>query len=207
MYLFLHIDVGFIDIFQMFMEAVIKSLKDLEMRHPHAEDHGTALPESSKKDNQDASSTAEHSSKKENEDASSTAVHNGPIGTDPVPDTGTDRHVDACSSTEQCGSSKSQPTPATSDQNSVADQPSPDTSVASVELAFDTPKSFIGSESTGTTSANSDGSGSMSFQSSSSDADLAGNTKATVTVVKNPANHIMDGLMRRWDFNFFRNNR
>lgn len=193
MYLFLCIDVGFIKIFQMFMEAVIKSLKELEMRHPHAEDQppnvGTALPESSKKDNQDASSTAEQ---------------NGPLRAAPVPDSGTNCHVDACSTTEQCGSSKSQPTSATTDHNLAVDQPSPDTSVSSVEPAFDTPKSFIGSESTRSTSAQSDGS--MSIQSSS-DADVAGNTKATVTVVKNPASHIMDGLMRRWDFNFFRNSR
>lgn len=178
---------------RMFMEAVIESLKELEMRHPHAEDQppnvGTALPESSKKDNQDASSTAEQ---------------NGPLRAAPVPDSGTNCHVDTCSTTEQCGSSKSQPTSATTDHNLAVDQPSPDTSVSSVEPAFDTPKSFIGSESTRTTSAQSDGS--MSIQSSS-DADVAGNTKATVTVVKNPASHIMDGLMRRWDFNFFRNSR
>lgn len=99
---------------------------------------------------------------------------------------------------------KSQPTSATTDHNLAVDQPSPDTSVSSVEPAFDTPKSFIGSESTRTTSAQSDDSTSIQ---SSSDADVAGNTKATVTVVKNPASHIMDGLMRRWDFNFFRNSR
>ncbi|KAJ9700197.1 hypothetical protein PVL29_005829 [Vitis rotundifolia] len=179
---------------RMFMEAVIESLKELEMRHPHAEDQppnvGTALLESSKKDNQDASSTAEQ---------------NGPLRAAPVPDSGTNCHVDACSTTEQCGSSKSQPTSATNDHNLVVNRPSPDTSVSSVEPAFDTPKSsFIGSESTRSTSAQSDGS--MSIQSSS-DADVAGNTKATVTVVKNPASHIMDGLMRRWDFNFFRNSR
>lgn len=178
---------------RMFMEAVIESLKELEMRHPHAEDQppnvGTALPESSKKDNQDASSTAEQ---------------NGPLRAALVPDSGTNCHVDACSTTEQCGSSKSQPTSATTDHNLAVDQPSPDTSVSSVEPAFDTPKSFIGSESTRTTSAQSDDSTSIQ---SSSDADVAGNTKATVTVVKNPASHIMDGLMRRWDFNFFRNSR
>jgi hypothetical protein len=34
---------------------------------------------------------------------------------------------------------------------------------------------------------------------------LSGNTKATLTVERNPANHIMDGLLRRWDL--FRNGR
>ncbi|CAN1852360.1 Uncharacterized protein YqkD [Linum perenne] len=37
--------------------------------------------------------------------------------------------------------------------------------------------------------------------------DLSGKTKATITVERNPSNKIMDGLMRRWDFNLFRNNR
>ncbi|KAL3634563.1 hypothetical protein CASFOL_021617 [Castilleja foliolosa] len=37
--------------------------------------------------------------------------------------------------------------------------------------------------------------------------DVAGDdrTKVTVKVVKNPTNNIMDGLLRRWDLNFFRN--
>ncbi|PWA69534.1 alpha/beta-Hydrolases superfamily protein [Artemisia annua] len=40
---------------------------------------------------------------------------------------------------------------------------------------------------------------------SSSDADMADRTKATVTVVKTPSSNIMDGLLRRWDLNFFKN--
>lgn len=39
------------------------------------------------------------------------------------------------------------------------------------------------------------------------DADVSGKTKATVTVVKNPSSHILDGLLRRWDFNCFRGGR
>ncbi|KAL3507993.1 hypothetical protein ACH5RR_033375 [Cinchona calisaya] len=39
---------------------------------------------------------------------------------------------------------------------------------------------------------------------SSSNCDVV-DTKATVTVVKNPSSNIMDGLLRRWDLNFFRN--
>ncbi|KAI3781381.1 hypothetical protein L2E82_11394 [Cichorium intybus] len=34
--------------------------------------------------------------------------------------------------------------------------------------------------------------------------DMADGTKATVTVVKSPSSNIMDGLLRRWDFNFFK---
>ncbi|XP_022642719.1 uncharacterized protein LOC106775119 isoform X3 [Vigna radiata var. radiata] len=40
---------------------------------------------------------------------------------------------------------------------------------------------------------------------SSSDIDISHNTKATVTVIKNPTGNVLNGLMRRWDFNFFRN--
>lgn len=59
-----------------------------------------------------------------------------------------------------------------------------------------------------TESSNTSGSArsdsSVSLQSSS-DTDISHNTTATVTVVRNPAGHVMDGLMRRWDFNFFKN--
>lgn len=39
----------------------------------------------------------------------------------------------------------------------------------------------------------------------SSEADVADGTKVTLKVVKNPTSNIMDGLLRRWDLNFFRN--
>ncbi|XP_019230217.1 PREDICTED: uncharacterized protein LOC109211170 [Nicotiana attenuata] len=45
---------------------------------------------------------------------------------------------------------------------------------------------------------------SVSSQSSSS-VDMVDGTKATLTVVKNPTSNIMDGLLRRWDRNFFKN--
>lgn len=38
----------------------------------------------------------------------------------------------------------------------------------------------------------------------SSDADMADRTKATVTVERSQSNNIMDGLLKRWDFNFFK---
>nr|ABK94721.1 unknown [Populus trichocarpa] len=53
-----------------------------------------------------------------------------------------------------------------------------------------------------TASSSNDTSGSIH---GSIDTDLSGNTKATLTVERNPANHIMDGLLRRWDL--FRNGR
>ncbi|XP_019180811.1 PREDICTED: uncharacterized protein LOC109175893 isoform X2 [Ipomoea nil] len=40
---------------------------------------------------------------------------------------------------------------------------------------------------------------------SSGSIDLVDHTKVTVTVIKNPTSNIMNGLLRRWDLNFFRN--
>ncbi|XP_031098087.1 uncharacterized protein LOC116002163 isoform X5 [Ipomoea triloba] len=40
---------------------------------------------------------------------------------------------------------------------------------------------------------------------SSASLDLVDHTKVTVTVIKNPTTNIMNGLLRRWDLNFFRN--
>nr|GMD80543.1 uncharacterized protein LOC104225093 [Ipomoea batatas] len=40
---------------------------------------------------------------------------------------------------------------------------------------------------------------------SSASIDLVDHTKVTVTVIKNPTSNIMNGLLRRWDLNFFRN--
>ncbi|XP_051152814.1 uncharacterized protein LOC127266575 [Andrographis paniculata] len=44
-----------------------------------------------------------------------------------------------------------------------------------------------------------------SSNQSSSEADMADQTKVTVRVEKSPSSNIMDGLLRRWDLNFFRN--
>ncbi|XP_050218611.1 uncharacterized protein LOC126669239 isoform X2 [Mercurialis annua] len=99
---------------------------------------------------------------------------------------------------EQHESSKTEPTssPIIHGQISSTAYPSPDLSVGS-------PTSTVEPGST-TTSARSDTSASVE---NSTDTDLSSNTKATLTVERNPASHIIDGLMRRWDFSLFRNNR
>ncbi|KAF8401617.1 hypothetical protein HHK36_012563 [Tetracentron sinense] len=158
---------------RMFMEAVIESLKDLEIRHPHEEEQPSNVsissPESSRKDDPEASSIAEYCGSLKTDD-SSTSVTNA--------------------------------------HDLAFENPSPDVSVSSAGPTFDTPPSFIESGSIGT-SARSDAS--ASIQSSSDgdktarDADTAGGTQATLTVQKNPAGHIMDGLMHRWGLNFFKN--
>lgn len=167
----------------MFMEAVIESLKDLEMQHPHAEKQlasvSPASIESSQKDNPDASSIIENCSSLKTIPTYMSVEQHGPSKTESV------------SSAPVNG------------QISATEHPSPDTSESSVRHAFDTPPSTVESGSR-TTSACSDTSGSVQGMA---DNDLSGNTKATLTVERNPASHIMDGLMRRWDFNLFRNSR
>lgn len=149
----------------MFMEAVLMSLKDLEMRHPNEGDQtpsdGTSLLRSSQEDDPDASSKT------------------------------------------QCVETKSTFNSISNDHDLASQQPSPDTSSSSAGPTFDTPPSLVESQSTGTSTCSD---ASVGVQSSS-EADVVGNTKATLTVIKNPTSHIMDGLMRRWDLNFFRNNR
>ena len=143
----------------MLMEAVLESLKDLEMRPPHAgEPPGVSASslKPSHKDDQDASPTER--------------------GALPLVTESTSVLVNA--------------------QNLA----SPDTNAAAGS-AFDAPSPGMETGTTGT-SVRSDTSTSTH---SSSDADMSANTKATLTVERNPASHIMDGLMRRWDLNFFRN--
>ncbi|XVF38118.1 hypothetical protein REPUB_Repub20aG0070900 [Reevesia pubescens] len=169
---------------RMFMEAIIESLKDLETRRPQTEEQPKACSDSSEplqKDeinSRDTSSTTEKCSSLPPEPTST------PLG-----------HHQSPFETESTLVNKN--------SNVALEHTSSETSVSSVGPAFDTPSSSIESGSTGN-SARSDTSASIQ---SSSDADMSASTKATVTVVRNPSSNIMDGLMRRWDLNFFRNSR
>lgn len=169
------------------MEAVILSLKDLEMRppNPHAEEQTPGnTPDSSKL------------SEKDNyHDAVSPVEQREPVET-----------ASTSTSSGQCGSSKTESisSSAIKANDSRTEQQIPDTAV---------PVPSIKPASQTSTSTRDLGSAGPSTQSdapakiqSTSDTDMSANTTATVTVVKNPASHVMDGLMRRWDFNFFRNN-
>ncbi|XP_062176871.1 uncharacterized protein LOC133881839 [Alnus glutinosa] len=163
---------------RMFMEAVLESLKDLEMKQPQAgEPPGISASsiKPSHKDLQDASPTE----------------RGVPLETEST-----------STSVQDCGPSKSESTNTSvvNAQNLASERPSPNRNAAAGP-AFDAPSPGMETGTTGT-SARSDTSASTQ---SSSDADMSANTKATLTVERNPAGHIMDGLMRRWDLNFFRN--
>ena len=179
----------------MFMEAVIESLRDLEMRNPQAGDTPGVSSSSVKpvhKDDQEAS-PIEHCRPLKTESTSTLVEHCRPLKTEST-----------STLVEHCEPSKTESTDNSviNAQNLASEHPSADIRVP-LGPAADATSSITETASTGT-SARSDTSGSASIQSSS-DADMSANTKATLTVERNPASHLMDGLMRRWDLNFFRN--
>ncbi|PIA39305.1 hypothetical protein AQUCO_02600034v1 [Aquilegia coerulea] len=158
---------------RMFMEAVVESLKDLEVRHPHEEDQLSTMVNGSlkvpDKDNGDSLSK-EHERPSRSDGSSTSGTYNS--------------HDTAC------------------------EQPSPHVSVSSSEPTFDTAPSVFESGSVGTSPPSET---SLKTQSSSSDGYKSaqdtdtGGTRATLTVQKNPATNIMDGLRHRWGLNFFKN--
>ncbi|XP_034225398.1 uncharacterized protein LOC117635153 isoform X2 [Prunus dulcis] len=167
---------------RMFMEAVILSLKDLEMRHPQAEEQppgdtpGSKL--SQKDDWLDDASPAEQRELLETKSTSTSVGHHGSSKTEST-----------CTSVVEAHDSRPE------DQTR--------TKVPSTEPASQTPPSIMDLGSSGPSTQSDTPPASIQ---STSDSDMSANTTATVTVVKNPASNVMDGLIRRWDFNFFRNN-
>ncbi|MED6188577.1 hypothetical protein PIB30_087209 [Stylosanthes scabra] len=178
---------------RMIMEAVIQSLKDMEVKKPETEQAppasnvGTASAEPSDKDDLHLSSqevsrpeVTETSLNKPSTDSNSKMVLSSsedciPLKAESNPSSA--NHSQSLASLGSGTSLEAAPTPP---------QPAPD--VSSV------------SESSNANGSGSTKSNSSSSTQSSSDTDVSHNTKATVTVVKNPAaGHVMDGLMRRWD--------
>ncbi|BFG15270.1 hypothetical protein CerSpe_015440 [Prunus speciosa] len=167
---------------RMFMEAVILSLKDLEMRCPQAEEQPPGdTPDSKlsqKDDRLDDASPAEQREPLETESTSTSVGHHGSSKTEST-----------CTSVVEAHDSRPE------DQTR--------TNVPSTEPALQTPPSIMDLGSSGPSTQSDTPPASIQ---STSDSDMSANTTATVTVVKNPASNVMDGLIRRWDFNFFRNN-
>eukprot|EP00268_Persea_americana_P043631 TRINITY_DN4390_c0_g1_i1.p1 TRINITY_DN4390_c0_g1~~TRINITY_DN4390_c0_g1_i1.p1 ORF type:complete len:221 (+),score=56.09 TRINITY_DN4390_c0_g1_i1:1508-2170(+) len=155
---------------RMFMEAVIESLKDLEIRHPHDEGQppsvGSITPISSVEAGPDTS-TAEHAGPLVTVSSSTSASHDS------------DSHE--CSSSG--GFMPNGPTVGTSSASAVS---ASSVASASSDLSTSVP-------------------GSPHANKSSQEADVTGGTRATITVQRNPASHVIDGLVHRWGLNFFRN--
>lgn len=173
---------------RMLMQAVMESLKDLEVQNPKAESSvSTVSVEPSDKDDshtssqeisttvKKASSLVKHCTDSKSKTISTASEECAPLKTE-------SNHV-SVNRSQDLGSE-------TSSDGEVLPPPPP----------LETSSATESSHASG--SARCDSSGSLQ---SSSESDISHSTKATVTVVKNPASNVMDGLMRRWDFNFFRN--
>ncbi|KAL2339130.1 hypothetical protein Fmac_013576 [Flemingia macrophylla] len=193
---------------RMLMEAMMESLKDLELQNPHAEQPTTSSISS-------VSVAVELSDK----EASSQQISK-PMETESssLKDTSDSKSNTTSSASEACEPLKGEPNSISVNHSqnlvSVA-SPVPSLSLEAPQLQLQSqlqpqlppPMAPAGASSI-TESSNTSGSArsdSSSSLRSSSETDISHNTKATVTVVRNPAGHVMDGLIRRWDFNFFKN--
>ena len=167
------------------MEAVILSLKDLEMRHPQPQ--GEEQPPSVRPD------SSKSSQKDENPESASSAERHDLLKTESI-----------STSVQQCGLSKTESTSISTTKTQVSElkHQTPTTREPSTGPVPDAPPSLKQSESSGPSTQDVTSSSSQS----SSETDLSAKTKATLTVERNPASNVMDGLIRRWDFSFFRNN-
>ncbi|KAI4345546.1 hypothetical protein L6164_012659 [Bauhinia variegata] len=168
---------------RMFMEAVLMSLKDLETKSPTEQPPSsvsTVSIEPSEKDDLDASSP--DLSRPSETVSSSFSLHSP--------------HSKA--ETNSTSAETRGPLKEETDCNAVIHSPCSESNLSSMV----TPPPETSSENS-SASGRSDSCASLQ---SSSDTDISANTKATLTVEKSPTSHIMDGIMRRWDFNFFRSN-
>lgn len=170
---------------QMFMEAVTESTKDRDIRNPQVEQPTISnvitmsVEPSDRDDSQSHGSSHEISKPVETE--SSLVKHS----------------MHSTTQTTSAASDVCEPLKAES--NSIA-------VIHSQKLVSEpSPAPLLDTSSGNTENASSSHSDSSASLQCSSDTDISHNTKATLTVIRNPAGLVMNGLMRRWDFNFFRN--
>ncbi|KAL2341220.1 hypothetical protein Fmac_009160 [Flemingia macrophylla] len=175
---------------RMRKEAVIDhSLKDrkirnLEVEQPHVSVAGATSVDPSDKDDSHAS----HKISKPMETNSSLLNNN----------------VDSTASSISTACDVCEPLKDESNSISVIPGPVPSLSTNKIPPSNDTSSVAEANNTESSTTICTNGSSSASLQSSL-DTDISHHTKATLTVIKNPASHVLSGLIRRWDFNFFRN--
>ncbi|KAI5654248.1 hypothetical protein M9H77_31435 [Catharanthus roseus] len=152
---------------RMFMEAVLESLKDMEVRKSSVEEPSSNvdnnLPEPPKKDGQEIEIITKPAMPETEPAIILAANDHGSTHRDLLP-------IPSKSSVETLTCSA-----ASSDKGSGKEEASPLSNTSS------------------------------SNQSSTNNDAVDDTTKDTVTVVKSPTSNIMEGLLRRWDLNFFRN--
>lgn len=178
---------GFVHITQMFMEAVVDSLKDREIQIPEVEQP----PVSS------ASTMSIVPSDEDDSHASSHKISK-PMETEPSLLNQSVKTISTASDALE---------PLKTESNSISVIPSPVTSLSSSKIPSSPlpPLDTSSVTESGDTESASTGNDSSASLQSSSDTDISHNTKATLTVIKNPTGHVLNGLLRRWDFKFFRN--
>ncbi|KAK6117280.1 hypothetical protein DH2020_048974 [Rehmannia glutinosa] len=199
---------------RMFMEAILMSLKDSEVKHLSVDEPssngGSELPkpEPAPKNDQDNSFSTLSNSLKTESISTSAADEHKPSSHMPLPD----RNKLLSESPPKCNPSSEAETRKTCSlsDTSTCNHSSPNAVTvnskdcvtvikdATSNLAAPHP---IAEETSLPTSRNDMPSGDQR----SSDFDMADRTTVTVKVEKNPTNNILDGLLRRWDLNFFRN--
>lgn len=141
---------------RMLMEAVIESLKDLNLKNPSVEEQPASAVTNQDKPSQNGKTT---------------------------------KNSDGSLATDNC---------MTTGAELASRPPSLDTSASSTgALPNSNTASVVESNSTGTSTT----------MKSSKSVDVGDSTKATVTVERTPSGNVLDGLMKCWDLNFFRNNR
>ncbi|TKY72092.1 YqkD protein [Spatholobus suberectus] len=174
---------------KMFIEAVIDSLENREIRNPEVKQPPVSSASTifAKPSNKDDS----HEISKPMETESSLLNHT----------------VLSTASTISTASDVCEPLKAES--NSISVIPSSVPSLSSTKIPPSPlpppPLDTSSIPESGNTKNASTGNDSSASLQSSSDTDISHKTKATLTVIKNPASHVLNGLIRRWDFNFFRN--
>ncbi|KAM6566089.1 uncharacterized protein LOC115722499 [Cannabis sativa] len=154
---------------KMIMEAMLLSLKDLDMRHPQP--YGDESPSI--------------------------------VGSDSSKDLQKDVKPGAVSLAENNDSLKTESISTSVHQHESLKAESTSTSVTKIHVSD--PKHKTPAKESGSSGQPTQKVASSSTQSAP-ETDLSANTKATLTVERNPASNVMDGLIRRWDFSFFRNN-
>lgn len=171
--------------FQMFMKAVMESLKDLETGNAHVEEPcshvGSKLLEPHEKN--DSFSTLAKSIKTVSTSAATCSELTPP---------------------SEAGINIPRSDISTCDYSTpddLANHPKATAAAANNPNINDTTPSPSVAERNETASRGDTQPGNQS----SSDTDVADHTRVTVKVVKTPTTNIMDGLFRRWDLNFFKN--
>ncbi|XP_073028662.1 uncharacterized protein [Primulina eburnea] len=191
---------------RMFMEAVLESLKDLEVTHPQPSSNGgdklpepETKPEPALKNEQGDSNWSD--SIITDSITTSTVKDHEPASQMPFPKLSKSELESPLFCTPISGPKTEETSPSdTSPCNGHL--PGGDfVDYSNVWARNDAAQHPMGQETTGVTSRGDTTSGSQG----TFDADMNDQTRVVVKVEKNPASNIMDGLLRRWDLNFFRN--